>query len=207
MVTDSTSGHESAEGAPDGLISISSGPDIDLAGFDFSSIENYPLIDVSLVASFRISNGLNDDRVEISLSSSAGFFMIESYSNTFSQGEINYLPSPYITYDLGDYDEWTWDSISSSSVKLNYESVGGSDEAQLEVDGVAIKVVYQLPDSGFDFIKAETNLQLGSNYEYENLKLNLSGSIIGELGEVSPELSWIKLQLGSDVIHEEKIII
>jgi len=203
--TDSTSGHESAEGAPDGLISISSGPDIDLAGFDFSSIENYPLIDVSLVASFRISNGLNDDRVEISLSSSAGFFMIESYSNTFSQGEINYLSSPYITYDLGDYNEWTWDSISSSSVKLNYESVGGSDEAQLEVDGVAIKVVYQLPDSGFDFVKAETNLQLGSNYEYENLKLNLSGSIIGELGDVSPEFSWIKLQLGSDIIHEEKI--
>ena len=75
------------------------------------------------------------------------------------------------------------DSISSSSVKLNYESVGGSDEAQLEVDGVAIKVVYQLPDSGFDFVKAETNIELGSNYEYENLKLNLSGSIIGELGE------------------------
>ena len=203
--TDSTSGHESAEGAPDGLISISSGPDIDLTGFDFSSIENYPLIDVSLVTSFRISNGLNDDRVEISLSSSAGFFMIESYSNTFSQGEINYLSSPYIAYDLGGYAEWTWDSISSSSVKLNYESVGGSDEAQLEVDGVAIKVVYQLPDSGFDFVKAETNIELGSNYEYENLKLNLSGSIIGELGEISTELSWIKLQLGSDVVHEEKI--
>ena len=203
--TDSTSGHESAVGSPDGLLSISSGPDIDLTGFDFSSIENYPLISVSLVTSFRISNGLNDDRVEISISSNAGVFMVQSYSSTFSQGELNYLSSPYINFDLDSFYDWDWSSISSSSIKLNYESVGGSDEAQLEVDGVAIRVVYQLPDSGFDFVKAETTLELESNYEYENLILNFSGSIVGDLGGISPDYSWIKLQLGSDLIHEEKI--
>ncbi len=203
--TESTSGHESAEGIPDGLVSISSGPDIDLTGFNFDSVNQYPLISVSLVTSFRISNGLNDDRVEISIASNSGNFMVHSYSSTFSQGEINYLPSPYITYDLDEFNDWSWNSISTASVKLNYESIGGSDEAQLEVDAVAIKVIYQLPESGFDFIRAETTLGLDINYEYDDLSLNLSGEIIGDLGEISSEFSWIKLQIGSELIHEEKI--
>ncbi len=203
--TESTSGHESAEGIPDGLVSISSGPDIDLTGFNFDSVNQYPLISVSLVTSFRISNGLNDDRVEISIASNSGNFMVHSYSSTFSQGEINYLSSPYITYDLDEFNDWSWNSISTASVKLNYESIGGSDEAQLEVDAVAIKVIYQLPESGFDFIRAETTLGLDINYEYDDLSLNLSGEIIGDLGEISPEFSWIKLQIGSELIHEEKI--
>ena len=190
--TDSTSGHESAEGAPDGSVAISSGADIDLTGFDFSSINNFPLVSTSLVVSFRISNGLNDDRVEFSISSDAGVFMIDSYSSTFSQGEINHLSSPYMTYNLDSFYDWDWDSISSSSVKLNYESVGGSDEAQLEIDAVAINIVYQMPESGFDLIKAETNLQLSEDYEYDDLILNLSGAISGDLGQINQDLSWIK---------------
>lgn len=203
--TDSPSGHEFAEGAPDGSISISSGPDIDLTGFDFSSIDNYPLVSASLIVSFRISNGLNDDRVEFSLTSNAGTFMIHSYSSTFSQGEINHLSSPYMTYDLDVFTEWDWDSITSSIVKLNYESVGGSDEAQLEIDAVGINVVYQMPESGFDFVKAETFLELDDTNEYGNMILNLSGEIIGELGQINENLSWLKLQLGSELVFEQKI--
>ncbi|MEE3134696.1 MAG: CARDB domain-containing protein [Candidatus Thermoplasmatota archaeon] len=203
--TDSTSGHESAEGTPDGLVAISSGADIDLTGFDFSSINNFPLVSASLVVSFRISNGLNDDRVEFSISSDAGVFMIDSYSSTFSQGEINHLSSPYMTYNLDGFYDWDWDSISSSSVKLNYESVGGSDEAHLEIDAVAINIVYQMPESGFDLIKAETNLELIEDYEYDNLILNLSGAISGNLGQINQDLSWIKLQIGSEVVFEQKI--
>ncbi|MED5485544.1 MAG: hypothetical protein VYE59_02900, partial [Candidatus Thermoplasmatota archaeon] len=203
--TDSTSGHESAEGTPDGSVAISSGADIDLTGFDFSSINNFPLVSASLVVSFRISNGLNDDRVEFSISSDAGVFMIDSYSSTFSQGEINHLSSPYMTYNLDGFYDWDWDSISSSSVKLNYESVGGSDEAHLEIDAVAINIVYQMPESGFDLIKAETNLELSEDYEYDNLILNLSGAISGNLGQINQDLSWIKLQIGSEVVFEQKI--
>ncbi len=203
--TDSTSGHESAEGTPDGSVAISSGADIDLTGFDFSSINNFPLVSASLVVSFRISNGLNDDRVEFSISSDAGVFMIDSYSSTFSQGEINHLSSPYMTYDLDSFYDWDWGSISSSSVKLNYESVGGSDEAHLEIDAVAINIVYQMPESGFDLIKAETNLELSEDYEYDNLILNLSGAISGDLGQINQDLSWIKLQIGSELVFEQKI--
>jgi len=203
--TESTSGHESAEGNPDGSVSISSGADIDLTGFDFSSVNNFPLVSASLVVSFRISNGLNDDRVEFSISSDTGVFMVHSYSSTFSEGEINHLSSPYMTYDLDRFNDWNWDSISSSSVKLNYESVGGSDEAQLEIDAVAIKIVYQMPESGFDLVKAETNLDLSDDYEYENLILNVSGTVSGDLGQINHDLSWIKLQIGSDVVYEQKI--
>ncbi|CAI8225080.1 MAG: Uncharacterised protein [Methanobacteriota archaeon] len=203
--TDSTSGHESAEGMPDGSVAISSGADIDLTGFDFSSINNFPLVSVSLVVSFRISNGLNDDRVEFSISSDAGVFMVDSFSSTFSQGEINHLSTPYMTYNLDSFYDWDWDSISSSSIKLNYESVGGSDEAQLEIDAVAIDIVYQMPESGFDLIKAETNLELSDDYGYDNLILNLSGAISGDLGQINQDLSWIKLQIGSEVIFEQKI--
>jgi len=203
--TNSNSGHESAEGTPDGSYSISSGADIDLSGFDFSSLNNYPLVSTTLIVSFRISDGLNDDRVEFSISSNVGVFMVHSYSSTFSEGEINHLSSPYMTYNLDSLNEWDWDSLSSSSIKLNYESIGGSDEAQLEVDGVALSVVYQMPESGFDFVKAETNLQLDNTYDYENMTLNLSAEIIGDLGNIDDNLSWLKLQIGTEIIYEQKL--
>jgi hypothetical protein len=203
--TTSPSGHDSAVGNPDGIVSISSGPDIDLSGFNFTSLHDYPLVNVSLLISFRISSGLNDDSVEFSVESSEGTYMIHTYSSTFSQGEINMLSIPYATYNLDPFYDWTWEALTTSSVKLNYESVGGSDEAQLEVDGVALKVTYQMPESGFDFIKAESQIQLFENYEYDDLTLNLSGNIVGDLGQINNDLSWIKLLIGSSIVIEENI--
>ena len=80
----------------------------------------------------------------LSIDSSEGSYLINTYSNTFSQGEINMLSSPYSAYDLDIFYDWTWEVLTTSSIKLNYESVGGSDEAQLEVDAVALKVTYQI---------------------------------------------------------------
>ncbi|RAH15767.1 MAG: hypothetical protein CMB56_002850 [Methanobacteriota archaeon] len=202
---ESKSGHESAIGYPDSELSISSGADIDLSGFDFSSVSNYPLVSNSLLLSFRISDGLNDDRVEISISFSDSAYLIKSYSNTFSEGEVNYLVNPYLLINIDEYDDWTWDSLSDLSVKLNYESVGGSDEAQLEVDAVGIMATYQMSESGFDFVKAQTQMTLSDNYEYGNLSLYLSGSIFGDFGNLDTDLSWLKLQIGTDIIYEMNI--
>ncbi len=203
--TSSSSGHDSAVGNPDGIVSISSGPDIDLTGFDFTSLSNYPLANVSLLISFRISAGLNDDRVEFSIDSSEGTYLIDTYSNTFSQGEINMLSSPYSVYDLDIFYDWSWEVLATSSIKLNYESVGGSDEAQLEVDAVALKVTYQMPESGFDFVKAESQIELSENNDYGNLTLNLTGNVVGNLGQINGDLSWIKVVVGSSIVVEEKI--
>ena len=203
--TESNSGHESSVGEPDGLLSVSSGADIDLSGFNFSTISNFPLVSSTLVISFRISNGLNDDRVEISISSEDSAYLLKSYSSTFSQGEINYLQSPYYLINIDEFNNWDWDSLSKSSIKLNYESVGGSDEAQLEVDAVALKVTYQMMDSGFDFVKAQTEISLDEDYEYGNLSLNVIGEITGTFGDLDEELSWIKFQIGSTIVYEMKI--
>lgn len=203
--TESNSGHESSIGSPDSEVSISTGADIDLSGFDFNSVSNFPLVSNSLVVSFRISDGLNDDRVEISVASEDSAYLIKSYSNTFSEGEVNNLEDPYFSINFDEYREWSWDLLSNISVKLNYESVGGSDEAQLEVDAVGIKVTYQMVDSGFDFVKAQTLMSLSDDYEYGNLSLDLSGFISGDFGNLDQELSWLKLQMGTSIIHEIKI--
>ena len=148
----STSTNSNASiGTPDGAYSWSTGPDITVGGFDTSALTANTIKEVELVVHFDIPNSLQQDKARFSVVNNGIHDLVKTWSNT--QSGLYYMNNGwYIT--ITDSDNWTWDEISNLEINLDYVSNGGTDDSQLQVDAIGIKVTMTTPWYGAERVTA-----------------------------------------------------
>ncbi len=145
-----------AVGAPDGTYSWTLGPEIVVNTFDVAASENTALRDVFLVVSFTIPNALNQDSVRFSIDDAGHNELVKTWAHT--QAAVDKMNSPYWEMNVSSSFDWTWSVISGAEITLDYVSVGGTDDSQLQIDAVGIRVVHQAPSWGVETSVAELEI-------------------------------------------------
>ncbi len=163
-------------GSPDGAYSWSTGPDITVGGFDVSALTANTIKSVELVVHFDIPNPLQQDKARFSVVNSGIHDLVKTWSNT--QGGLYYMNNGWSTA-ITNSNNWTWDEISNIEVNLDYVSNGGTDDSQLQVDAVGIKVTMTTPWYGAERVTASSINQFT---EWPILDLNI---LTGQLDSVS----------------------
>lgn len=145
-----------AVGAPDGVYSWTLGPEIVVDTFDVSAVENTAMRDVFLVVSFTIPDALNQDSVRFSIDDAGHNELVKTWAHT--QAAVNKMNSPYWEINVSSSFDWTWSIISGAKITLDYVSVGGTDDSQLQIDAVGIRVVHQTSSWGVETSVAELEI-------------------------------------------------
>ena len=140
-------------GAPDGAYHYSTGPDITVGGFDISSLNGNTIEKVELVVHFDIPDPLQQDKTRFSVISNGMHDLVKTWSNT--QGGLYYMTSGWST-EITDDENWTWDELSNIEVTLDYVSNGGTDDSQLQVDAVGLKLTMRTPWYGAERVVASS---------------------------------------------------
>ena len=140
-------------GAPDGAYHYSTGPDITVGGFDVSSLNGNTIEKVELVVHFDIPDPLQQDKTRFSVISNGMHDLVKTWSNT--QGGLYYMTSGWST-EITDDENWTWDELSNIEVTLDYVSNGGTDDSQLQVDAVGLKLTMRTPWYGAERVVASS---------------------------------------------------
>ena len=130
-------------GAPDGAYTWSTGPDIDVNGFDLSGLTNYVVRDVTLLLAIEVPQALYQDKVRISHESGGVFDLVKTWSNT--GGGIDYMDGQPYRIGLDDPTNWTWSELADLTVRLDYVSEGTTDDSELRVDAVGLEIVVLTP--------------------------------------------------------------
>ena len=195
--------------APDQSWTYSTGPDIDLDTFDVASYSQYEIHNVTLMLAIGIPGNLYQDSVRISIEFSGVYELVRTFRNT--QSAEDYINNPPLEIDLDQYANWTWNDISGMLVKLDYNSVGSTDDTQLNVDAVGIKVKMQsdwyggekaiasssftsdLPLNTFDLSQGEFNGMANSDCGLEASQQGASGEWISEPMQVPAEQRFGRL--------------
>lgn len=139
-------------GEPDGGYSWSKGPEIELTTFNMWGSTNDPLMNASLLVSFAIPQTLQDDEVRIELEWDGNIQLLYKFAHT--QQAIDNMQSNPLELSLDGVTNWTWDQLQNLVVTVDYVSVGGVDDSEVQVDAVGIKYVHQTQWSGLDSAKA-----------------------------------------------------
>ncbi len=163
-------------GAPDGAYYYSSGPDIRVGGFDVSSLTGNSIRNVELVVHFDIPDALLQDKTRFSVIDGGTYDLVKTWSNT--QSGIYYMNSGW-SIEISNEDNWTWDELANLEIDLDYVSNGGTDDSQLQVDAVGLKITMRTPWYGAERVVAS------SSFEFNNwplIDLDLSS---GTLNSVS----------------------
>ncbi|MGY8702444.1 MAG: CARDB domain-containing protein [Candidatus Poseidoniales archaeon] len=145
-----------AVGAPDGVYSWTLGPEIVVDTFDVSTVENTAMRDVFLVVSFTIPDALNQDSVRFSIDDAGHNELVKTWAHT--QAAVNKMNSPYWEINVSSSFDWTWSIVSGAKITLDYASVGGTDDSQLQIDAVGIRVVHQKSSWGVETSVAELEI-------------------------------------------------
>ena len=140
-------------GSPDGAYSWSTGPDITLAGFDFSALTGNTIEKVELVVHFDVPDPLLQDKARFSVINAGVHDLVKTWSNT--QGGLYYMTNGWST-EITDSDNWTWNELSNLEITLDYVSNGGTDDSQLQVDAVGLKLTMRTPWYGAERVVAES---------------------------------------------------
>ena len=140
-------------GAPDGAYQYSTGPDITLGGFEVSSVSNNLIESVELVVHFDIPDALLQDKTRFSVVSDGIHDLVKTWSNT--QGGLYYMNNGW-SIEIFDADNWTWDELSNLEITLDYVSNGGTDDSQLQVDAVGLKITMRTPWYGAERVVASS---------------------------------------------------
>ena len=140
-------------GAPDGAYHFSTGPDITVGGFDISALRNNNIESVELVVHFNIPDALQQDKTRFSVISNGMHDLVKTWSNT--QNGLFYMNNGW-TIEITDDDNWTWDELSNIEVNLDYVSNGGTDDSQLQVDAVGLKLTMRTPWYGAERVIASS---------------------------------------------------
>ena len=145
-----------AVGAPDGVYSWTLGPEIVVDTFDVSTVENTAMRDVFLVVSFTIPDALNQDSVRFSIDDAGHNELVKTWAHT--QAAVNKMNSPYWEINVSSSFDWTWSIVSGAKITLDYASVGSTDDSQLQIDAVGIRVVHQKSSWGVETSVAELEI-------------------------------------------------
>ena len=163
-------------GTPDGAYSWSTGPDITLSGFEVSSLGDNTIEKVELVVHFNVPDPLTQDKARFSVVNDGIHDLVKTWSNT--QGGLYYMTNGW-SVEIFDDDNWTWDELSNIDVNLDYVSNGGTDDSQLQVDAVGLKITMRTSWYGAERVTASSISQFT---EWPIIDLPLSS---GELSSVS----------------------
>ena len=155
-------------GAPDGAYTWSTGPDIDVNGFDVSGLTNYAVRDVTLLLAIEVPDALYQDKVRISHETGGVFDLVKTWSNT--GGGIDYMDGQPYRIGLDDPSNWTWSELADLTVRLDYVSEGTTDDSVLRVDAVGLEIVVLTPWYGGEQATATSTT---SNVEIPVLHLDM----------------------------------
>ena len=174
--TSSSTNSNASLGAPDGAYQFSTGPDIRVGGFDVSSLINNRIERVELVVYFEIPDPLLQDKTRFSVINSGLYDLVKTWSNT--QGGLFYMANGW-KIEITDSDNWTWEELSNIEIDLDYVSNGQTDDSQLRVDAVGLKITMRTPWYGAERVVATSSNQF-TNWPV----IDLEGSS-GDLDSVS----------------------
>ena len=159
-------------GSPDGAYSWSRGPVIVVDGFDVSAIENLDYYGAKLLLHIQIPDALYQDSVRISIEWGGTYELVKNWAHT--TGAINHINSNAYEIDLDQYANWTFAQLGDIEVTLDYVSEGSTDDSQLNVDAVGLKLTSKTQWYGNEVSKAITTF---SNYGLPIIEQNLSTGI------------------------------
>jgi len=135
-------------GSPDSFYTWSKGPNITVGGFDFSGLHSREIANVSLVLHFEIPDNLNSDSVRIVLQNVGNDKLVTTYTRTLSG--VFKMNNPLVV-PVDDFAEWNWGLAEGTSITFDYVSQGGgSDDSEVRVDAVGVRVRYYQPWYSFE---------------------------------------------------------
>ena len=143
-----------ATGTADQQYSTTNGPVIEVTDFDTSSNEQYEIVAVSIIMSFHIPGALQQDQVRITMNYGGNYEELATYVNT--QSAIDYMNGSMWQKNITQLSSWTWDDLTDIIFTLDYVSLGGNDDTQLDVDAVGIAVVVKYPWYGTEWASVES---------------------------------------------------
>ena len=138
-------------GEPDSYYTWSKGPNITMAGYDFSGLHGMLVANVSLVLHFSIPDTLNQDSVRVILQNHGSDKLAVTYARTF--GPIYRMTNPVIL-SLDGLVLADWSSLEDTQFTIDYVSTGTSDDSEVRVDAVGLRVKYHQPWYSFETVKA-----------------------------------------------------
>lgn len=159
-------------GSPDGAYSWSRGPVIVVDGFDVSSIENLDYYGAKLLLHIQIPDALYQDSVRISIEWGGTYELVKNWAHT--TGAINHINSNAYEIDLDQYTNWTFAQLGDIEVTLDYVSEGTTDDSQLNVDAVGLKLTSKTQWYGNEVSKAVTTF---TNHGLPIIEQNLSTGV------------------------------
>ncbi len=187
--SNSTSDHSYATGQPDNYVAVSSGPEIILGGFQYSGMESYEIISMSIVLAFNVPDPLYSDSVRISIEVGGMNTLVKEFSHT--QQGLFYMTSPYWSKDITN-ENYSWSDLGMANVKVDYASVGGTDDSEMRLDALGFQVTYVSPWFGVETAVAkqmifsgklpviELNTTLGNHTGISQSPCGIEKSIDGE---------------------------
>jgi hypothetical protein len=141
-------------GSPDGAYTWSSGPDITMGGFQVDAWDGNQIKSVELVVHFEVPDALQQDKVRISIINSGFHDLIKTWSNT--QNGLYYFNNGW-SIEIFDDQNWTWGELENLEINLDYVSEGTTDDSQLRVDAVGLKITMTTPWYGAERVTAKSS--------------------------------------------------
>ncbi len=138
-------------GEPDSYYTWSKGPNITMTGYDFSGLHGMLVANVSLVLHFSVPDALNQDSVRVILQNHGSDKLAVTYARTF--GPIYRMTNPVIL-SLDGLVLADWSSLEDTQFTIDYVSTGTSDDSEVRVDAVGLRVKYHQPWYSFETVKA-----------------------------------------------------
>ncbi len=138
-----------ATGIPDGGVAVSKGPDIKVSGFDHSTTSSNMLLNISLSLILTIPDILSDDEVRFVVDRGDGPLLIHTIRHTFAATEYT-QSAPLLLPLYDENDPWTWTDIAQTEVLVDYVSVNGIDDSELQLDAVAVLALHRSPWFAFE---------------------------------------------------------
>ena len=158
--TTSPTNSNSTLGQPDTFYTWSKGPNITMGGYEFSGLHGMLVANVSMVLHFSIPDVLNQDSVRVILQNHGTDQLVITYARTL--GPVHRISNPMVL-PLDGLVSTDWDDLEGTQFTIDYVSDNvGSDDSEVRVDAVGLRIRYHQPWYSFETIKAVSPLS-GSN--------------------------------------------
>ena len=142
-------------GEPDSYYTWSKGPNITMNGYDFSGLHGMQIANVSVVLHFSIPDALSQDTVRVVLQNHGSDKLVVTFGHTF--GPILRMSNPLVL-PLEDLVQIDWGALEGTQFTVDYASQGTSDDSEVQVDAVGLRVKYHQPWYSFETTKARHTL-------------------------------------------------
>ena len=138
-------------GEPDSYYTWSKGPNITMNGYDFAGLHGMQIANVSMVLHFSIPDALSQDTVRVVLQNHGFDKLVVTFGHTF--GPILRMSNPLVL-PLEDLVQIDWGALEGTQFTVDYTSQGASDDSEVRVDAVGLRVKYHQPWYSFETTKA-----------------------------------------------------